>query len=166
LNIKTILDNPYTTCSCPVGFIFCAHKGALLCLLQGVYEYRKKDSSADFEKIVSIFPEPAHTAVSNLIPVTSVYLPTDSEENKERNSFLFERKLQQTEMTLESREDNDDDEQTAMRLESSEDDDDDDDNEYLGLDGLEELIKEMESSAIPGVIDNSTTDIIPVIERT
>lgn len=98
-----------------------------------------------------------------------MYLPTDSEENKERNSFLFERKLQQTEMTemtLESREDNDDDEQTAMRLESSEDDDDDDDNEYLGLDGLEELIKEMESSAIPGVIDNSTTDIIPVIEHT
>lgn len=98
-----------------------------------------------------------------------MYLPTDSEENKERNSFLFERKLQQTEMTemtLESREDNDDDEQTAMRLESSEDDDDDDDNEYLGLDGLEELIKEMESSAISGVIDNSTTDIIPVIEHT
>ncbi len=87
-----VLNHPAATCACPVGCIWCAHKGSLLVLCHAIISYSTRwlddnGNRPSFESIVSQFPRPVNELVSTPIPVDAIYPEPTSVDKKAQNEW-------------------------------------------------------------------------------
>ena len=190
------MNHPYTTCRCPVGFIWCAHKAALLLNLHAMVKFVDLfDDDITFENITAKFPQPVHELVKTPITVNAIYPMVTSNDQKKKNQWKKMRrnckkrrqkakrnqKIQQRHPPTSQ-----EDEVLAQSLcetpaiientneERHQQGDiyfeemlDELDNDLGGeVTGNSAQLIDMRQSAIPGIHDTSITPIIEVVENT
>ena len=186
-----VLNHPAATCACPVGCIWCAHKGSLLVLCHAIISYSTRwlddnGTRPSFESIVSQFPRPVNELVSTPIPVDAIYPEPTSVDKKAQNEWKRMRRLRKKKKKGRkgrkgAEAPNPEDEllgeaqvqEDIQNILDEEEDRDADVEIELGLsDNLRDLrdfamddTHDMESQAIPGIGDNSVTPAIKVIEK-
>ena len=75
----TFLPNPFSTCACANGGLFCAHLGALLIQLQIIQSCQDED----FAELIKLLPEPIHSVEAEAIPISLAFPPPGSEEKQQ-----------------------------------------------------------------------------------
>jgi len=177
-----ILDHPLTTCGCPVGWIWCAHKSSLLLLCHAVRcFYIKADSHPSFINIAEKFPRPVHELTKTPIPVDAMYPASCSKDNVAKREWNKDKKRRRRKhgkkkRTASSRSTdmegghNPDDEVLVEAAETTPDIIDappENADDALFSDLLREFENDVDMNqyAIPGIGDNSITPTLPVIEK-
>jgi hypothetical protein len=75
----TFLPNPFSSCACANGGLFCAHLGALLIQFQII----QSCPDEDFAELIKLLPEPIHSVEAEAIPTSMAFPPSGSEEKQQ-----------------------------------------------------------------------------------